>query len=392
MARDIEGPPGSISASALEAYSDCPRKWAWRKLDGITLPSGPAAEFGTLVHEQIERWLKHGIPFDLTTEAGECALACLHILPKPGTPGMMVENPFILEAWGFKFFGFKDIEFPNRIVTDDLGFDPPLFIPEIWDHKTSSNPTKWGLTTETLPDNIQASLYAAHSMISVGANECDLVWNYLKSKPSYKNSPVRLRVTRERIEPTLERIKRLAGEMTQIRLSGLRALDLPFNPLACEGYGGCPYRANCNLSASDRMKAIMSNPASQQEKDELMARLAAKRAAETGGAAPGAINPPPPPVNAGWQKSPDGAYHLNPATNGWEPIPAAPPPPPAPNGNPAAPVPPPPANGRKAGRPKLPRDANGKIIRTEGSSGVREQLMAVFGMLADILEENFENE
>lgn len=60
-------------------------------------------------------------------------------------------------------------------------------------------------------------------------------------------------------------------------------------------------------------------------------------------AAPSAAPPPPPPAppppaadpQAGWQRSPDGAWALNPATNAWEPVRAAAPPPPP---NPTPPV------------------------------------------------------
>jgi CRISPR/Cas system-associated exonuclease Cas4 (RecB family) len=334
MSREVEPPDGTHSASALQDYDLCPRKWAWRKLDGFKAPDNPAAEFGKEVHSQIESWLRDGKPFDLTTEAGECALASLHYLPKPGTPGMHVETPFLLNGWDHKFFGYKDVELPGPVV---------------WDHKTSKDPAKWGYTVETLPDNIQAALYAAHAMVKAGTDHCDLVWNYIRTKRPYRGTPIRVRVIRERIEPTLIKIRRLANEMSAIRDSGLKALDLPFNASACEGFGGCPYRALCNLTPSDRVRAIMSHQTPEQAKEELYAKLRAKM----NGGAGSDINPPVPPVAAP-QLSPDGNYQL--VNGAWIPY-AAPPPPPPPPVN-AAPPPPPPPPVNAAPPPPPPPPVN----------------------------------
>lgn len=313
MARDDLAPEGSYSASAISDYDLCRRIWAFRKIEGLPKPTKPSTEFGNAVHEQNEKWLKFGIPFDLTTEAGECALPALHYLPKPGTPGMQVEEPFLLEAWGYKFFGYKDIEITAGPV------------PVVWDHKTSSNPSKWGLTEKTLPDNIQAALYAAHAMVKAGSNEADLVWSYLKSTRPYRATPIRVRVTRERIEPTLGKIRSLVTEMDLVRKSGLRALDLPPTPGACEAYGGCAYRAMCNLTPQDRITAIMSTGVSEADKAALYAKLSAKQNNGAGTAInpPGDV-PPPPPVAP--QLSEDGKWQLvNGAWVAYTPPPVAPP-------------------------------------------------------------------
>lgn len=329
-------PDDSIHASAMQTYDLCPRKWAWDDIERIPRSgSNHAAWFGTAVHAQIERWLRDAIPFDLTTEAGECALACLHLLPKPRTPGMLVENPFTMWWKDIKFQGTKDLEF----VEGER--------PTVWDHKTSSAPKRWGLTTETLPENIQAVLYAVQAMVRSGSDSCDLVWNYLTSKRPYKAYLVRVTVTRESVQPTLKRITELASEMVLIRNTGLRALDLPFNPSACEAYGGCPYRELCNLSADDRLRAIMSDP-SADKKAELLARLG-KKAAQGAGSA---VNPPVDTgagtfvLPAGGQMSPDGSKYWAPGMTDWAAVPQAPAgppalpqggPPPLPGGPPALP-------------------------------------------------------
>ncbi len=81
------------------------------------------------------------------------------------------------------------------------------------------------------------------------------------------------------------------------------------------------------------MKAIFSMSVSEEQKKALLAKLQAKTGA--------VINPPAgaPPAPSSVQLSPDGMFQLDPATNSWVPVQAAPPPPPPPA---AAPPPPPP--------------------------------------------------
>jgi hypothetical protein len=126
---------GDLSATQLDTADGCLRKWAWEKIDGYPRPQNASAALGSEVHAQLEDWLQEGKPFDLTTKAGEVAMAGYHLIPAPGTPHMAVEQEFVLEAWGHRIFGLKDLEFQDR--------------PEVWDHKTTKDP-KWAKTPEEL--------------------------------------------------------------------------------------------------------------------------------------------------------------------------------------------------------------------------------------------------
>lgn len=332
-----------LSASQLATYGDeCPRKWGFRKLDGLEEPSGAAADFGSRAHLQAEGYERFGIPLDLTTPEGECIFAGVHLLPKPGTPGMVVEGDMVLNAWGHLIIGRKDIE----ILPTPGGFIRPKVI----DHKTTSN-FGYALNEETITTNIQAVLYAADAMVKTGSDSCDLEWIYYKSKKPYKAFPVRATVTRAQITPTLERIKTLADEIQLIKSLGLKARDLPYNTKACHKYGRCPYYDPCGLTANERMHALMSQDLEAQ-KAAFLAKLNAKKATENGvNGIP--MNPPPhapqapampapPGLPAGAQLSPDGQSYWCPGMTTWAPVPAAAPaPPPAPPAPPAPPPPPP---------------------------------------------------
>ncbi len=323
-----------FSASQVETYELCPRKWAWKKIAGLEDgPSGPSAELGIQVHAVLEAWLRNGTPINTMTRAGQIVMSGLHLLPAPQTPGMRIEEEFRIEIGGHRFVGYKDVEFLQRV--------PPL----VEDHKTTKD-FRWAKTADDLRENVQACLYAVDAMHRAGANECDLQWTYFRTTKEGAH-PVRLRVTREQITPRLERICRSADEMTLLLASGCRAQDVTPNASACEAFGGCEYQQLCNLTPEERIRAIMTQ---QQAHNDLLARLQNRNG----------INPPPvaaasPPAPA----APGGAHwngqcYVDPATG--QPIQVAPPPvaqyaaPPAPVAAPppppaqyAAPPPPPPA-------------------------------------------------
>lgn len=339
------------SATQVDTYDLCARKWAFDKIDGIDSPPNASAALGLEIHGQLERYERDGIQLDLTTKAGEIAMTGLHFLPPPGTPGMVVEGSFMLSAWGHRYKGLKDLSLPPGVLPPPLlwvpgdplptywDFDPS--IPTVIDHKSTSD-FKWAKTRENLPDNVQAAIYGAEAMIRYGTDRARLRWVYYRTKKPYKAKAVQIVVTRDQIEKTLIRIKTLSDEMTVIRQSGLKALDLPPNAKACSMFGGCAFQDRCNLSAQERMFSIMTQTA-ETDKAAFVAQIRAQMAAKGGAGV--AINPPVGAMNGAgpaMQKSPDGLHYLDPATNSWLPIPpaqAAPPPPPAP------PVPPPPPPG-----------------------------------------------
>lgn len=306
------------------------------------------------VHAMLEGYLRDGTPLNLMTDEGECAQAGAHLLPPPGAPGMLVEEPFILEGWGHRFLGLKDITFP---------FAQPW--PIVADHKTTSD-FKWAKTEFQLYQNIQAVLYAAHAMIVSGKQVCELRWIYYKSRKPWKAKLVQTVVTQEQITPTLERIKTLADEIQLVKsVPGIKAKDLPYNPNVCEKYGGCPYIELCALTPMERMLAKMT----QEEEAKKNAFLASIRAkTQTTGGNGNVMNPPthspaapglPPGVPPGSQISPDGQHFYN--GSAWVPIasvaPAAPPPPPPPPPPAQAPPPPPPPPAAPTGLAGVPQGA-----------------------------------
>lgn len=315
-----------LSASQVDSFGDCPRKWAWRSIAKIPAPSGPSAALGSEVHGQIERYLKFGQPLDLNTEPGRIAMAGMHHWPSRALP-LRVEEPFTLDLGGFQFRGFKDI-----------AHDPPLGVPLI-DHKTTSN-FAYAQTPESLLENVQGALYAHHEMLRWGADSVPMRWIYYRTRGAPKSHLVEAVATPYNIGGALGTIRTRAAHMVPLALAQVNPLDLPAHPGTCEKYGGCPFRSNCNLTDAEKIEAIMSNSA------DMLARLAARvnpGAPAPQAPAPAAVPAPAPAMPnlpAGW------SWGTDPATGqptafppGYAPAPQAPAPTPVEQAAPEVPAP-----------------------------------------------------
>jgi len=343
-------PDGSpiFSATQVDTFRLCKRKWAWRYLDGIESEPHPSAQLGTEVHAQLEGWLREGKMLDMSTRAGLIAMSSLHLLPSPKSCD--VERPFLIELFGFRFRGFKDFERGPEIHRSNgtwiSGF--------VGDHKTSTDPNKWGKTAEDLRNDTQAILYAAEHLHRFEAPSVELHWNYLRTSGSPKATPVldgtwerddegnavwtsngrRPVITRGECEPVLERTYNAAKEMAaicaqasakdaegalhEVQVLPPHALSLEPNAAACQAFGGCPHIERCNLSANDKIRSLFK----MNDKEALLAKMANNPQLPPAGppaATAPAINPPtaPSPFVDGIPFLDGKDWHL-PGTPGYE--------------------------------------------------------------------------
>jgi RecB family exonuclease len=249
-----------FSASSVEAFQRCPRRWAWRRLEGVKTDT-TRMTFGREVHDVLKNWLTAG-ELDPKTRAGACAAQGVAVLPPPRTEGLRVEEWFGVKIGGVLFRGIKDLE--------ELERDPP----RVTDHKTTRS-LFWAKEPDALVDDLQACLYAADAMASTGALRCELRWIYYPTEGPPKAAAVVTRVVdRAEVEPVLARAVQAAKKMTRLRILGARALDLPPNLDSCSDYGGCEYAEHCG-----------EVHVSEETLDDFLASLEKR---------PAAINPPPP--------------------------------------------------------------------------------------------------
>ncbi len=284
----------TLSASQISTYRDeCKRKWGFKSIAKIPQEQHPSAILGTEVdNEQLQPYLRDGRGFDYTRDSGYIAASALAFLPRPQTFGLEVQKHFtfrsLLNRDELAYQGYKDLWMPNGGMPLPEGYVSDAAA--VCDFKTTGN-LKWQKTPKQLETDVQAMMYATNAMVVTGARVVDLVWIYMQTKGTRKAKRSHLRVDGKHVLAQFRDIDAVGVEMAKARRdiesqgTDLEALvmQLPPNPDACEGYGGCPYRSRCNLSP-----AAFNTPLPELETIDmsdtatLLAELKAKRAAAKG--------------------------------------------------------------------------------------------------------------
>lgn len=228
-------------------------------------PPAASAALGSAVHAELEKYLKTGEMPDFVKDAnvGNIAASGLHHLPKPKTPGMEVERYFKFQSpeTGIWYRGFKDLS----LAPDADG------VPTVLDHKTTSD-LKWAKTPTDLLTDTQAIIYAKDELLRwPSAPAVRLQWTYFQTRGTRKSLPVLQTVTRDHVDHTFPQIELGASSIVSTLQSKTQPLDLPPNPRACDQYGGCPFRAQCNLGPREALRAM----ANADQTNELLTRLGA---------------------------------------------------------------------------------------------------------------------
>ncbi len=441
-----EAEPGAwyhvFSASQIETFLDCRRKWAWDKIARIPRPTNGSAALGDRVHAQLEGYLDGG-SFDFTEvvsgrKVAEIAASSIHLLPEPCAPGpegeteaeqvarharhgMAIEGEFRWQSESTKFVytGRKDLQLvdsgaipglaeENGLEVDELG---RTGVPAVLDHKSTSS-FQYVKEKDVLEWDVQANLYAYDLIATTGAEQADLVWNYMKTRGANDARRVHLRVHRDQAKQRFALIQDVAKDMATIRDRAPKFSNAPRDGLegppdmgqewretlaafvegispnanACEKFGGCSYRHVCRLGPAEGQFRFMTNEKSEDLFDSLRKRASAQDVA-AGVApelpptcAPEAV--PAPEAPPAWTTAPVDPMSLKkvraPASSP-APVEINPPesklPPPVPPPPPAAPAPrvkteeeiaaegPKTTNGKRRGRPpgskNAPKDPTG---------------------------------
>ena len=243
-----------LSASQLELYKDCPRKWGFRYLDGIVTPPHPAALLGTEVQdEQIDPYLLTGRGFDFSRPSGEIAQKLVPLLPAPQSPGLVLRRKFEIPSPSglFSYRGEFDIYAADSKIVPGLVGGVPL----LGDIKTTGN-LKYAKTAEKLCTDIQAQLYAMVILFEEPTDELDAVWFYTRTRGAPKAERHHVRLIASHVAEQFKIIDALGKECATIKVQAPTAADLPPNARMCDAYGGCPFRSICNLSPAVHSAAI----------------------------------------------------------------------------------------------------------------------------------------
>ncbi len=259
------------SASQIDTYRDCHRKWAFRYIDGAVGEVNRFAEWGTVLHKRLQVYSNTGDLGDTNDDDFKIILPAIEHIPPPKTGA--AEPPFTLETEHGPLIGFIDL---TDFVDDQ---NRPVNV----DYKTTSN-LKWALTEEELRSNVQSVLYAVRTLEKYQTDECVNRWIYLqRSADRPKAKKVEVVMNLAEVAKHWDGVLEDFGKMKQLRESGVTAKDVAYNALACDKYGGCPFKSICGLSPMERLRSL-TNMQSMKEK------MAAKKVAGT--AAPAATTAP----------------------------------------------------------------------------------------------------
>ena len=282
----------AISPSQWKLYSRCETKWWYHYVAGEDMPSTPAAEFGSAVHARLESHY-NGQPAS-SDDAAALAAEMLPLLPPP-SPALQSELSvrFVRESEGSRWWyrGTIDLIDTSRQW--------------ISDHKTSSNPRRYGLDERRLPYDPAAVIYAHAAMVRYGWQTVDLQWTYAATRKN-RCKPYTVRATLT-IDETEQRLQTL--DRTSLQLIRAKRIERPEdarpNASECGSFGGCPYLAICPYTKRNPLARAISAATIQDrttemaiDQDALQKLIAAQLGQQqpAAPAAPAAPEPQPQPA------------------------------------------------------------------------------------------------
>jgi hypothetical protein len=266
------------SASSLETYMTCARKYSYRYVLRIKEALKGAPELGIAMHWCLERYLEKGtsLPYSpsiadaqaflgpgpwspnhvgfqqkILAQAAKVAEAGLPLLPAPGS--VTVEDHFLFTEGGLQFQGYRD-------------FSRKGAVPLVGDHKSTSD-LKYAKTPDELRYGAQSLLYAFFAFLeNPEATEVDLQWIYYRTRGAPKSELVPLRLHKDHVVEAFGALTEIAEECATIVRDKVHPGALPPNVTACKMFAGrepwgCPYQKQCHatLTPTQQIEALMSD-------------------------------------------------------------------------------------------------------------------------------------
>lgn len=325
---NYSGPKEFFSASQLESWDGCQRKWAFRYLWGLREPEGDGQRTGTAGHKQLELYMQ-GRPLDqneplrLTPTKrypegriiypGQIALPAVQYLPdRRETSEFYTEHPINIDT-RYLMAGIEPIQFTG---SKDLFARHHSGTWAIWDYKFIKDVEKWAKPIDVLRRDIQGSLYAIDVALNKAQDEIPFRWIYIQTDPDKLPKAERRDVIFQR-EAVMRRGHELMVQACLMRDTMRERADprdLPPSHDTCTKYGrpgqiNCKYHVQhggpCDPGIShlgDRLVTLeLRKPKTQTPEKEstpmtAFADLSSRLAAIRGNGAPVAAAAQPAPV------------------------------------------------------------------------------------------------
>lgn len=228
-----------LSASQIQTFVDCPRKWGFKYLQGIRMPSTPAAELGTKTHEVLAEYLSTGRPPSLKTAVGSIALAGIPYLPSPKTA--KVEEYFEFKTERSTYRGFIDFSYQEN------GLEV------VGDHKTTAG-FRFSKSPSDLLSDIQAHIYARHTMLKKKCDSVKLKWVYYKTKGRSQAKSVEIILNKKASDSYFEKLERISDDIQDHYKDKPKPKDILAKTASCFRYGPCPFIGKCQQLNNQTIK------------------------------------------------------------------------------------------------------------------------------------------
>ncbi len=229
-----------VSASQVQDYALCKRKWYISHVLKEKAPETESLRIGTAVHTELEQYLLTGQVRESPWKE-HVALAAPFLPMAPVRPSVHVERWIEMPTFsgGPKWVGKVDV------------LDASEDVLAILDHKTCKT-FAHVLTPENIGNNIQMAAYG-HYGLTTGAflqkNRVTirLTHTYIKVSGTPKIKPVTAVVSSDTISETWDKALTHVEGMQKTSLLPVWK-DVEPNTESCGAYGRCPYREKCGFT------------------------------------------------------------------------------------------------------------------------------------------------
>jgi hypothetical protein len=292
--KNKKGSDLNISASAIETFSDCQRKWYLGYVERIRGPKSPAAERGDKIHDLAERYLKGEVdPEALEGEDNRYFRYLEPGLEYAPTPDQVATDGWGVEDWVSEPAG--PLNFVGKV--DFYNLDTPDG-PVICDWKTTGNTQwRWSKTPRQLAGFLQPHVYAYALLKDNPPETVSFQHVNLQSKGQPDAMEVWAKgVPWSDVEETWQEVLDISNQMATVAKANKTAETVTPNKKACRKYGGCEHADICSASPKNQVTPNIPNytPKSTTMNDkETRDRMTALRNSLGISAAPAEVTPTP---------------------------------------------------------------------------------------------------
>lgn len=236
---DVAGSPGEA----------CERRFVFDYVEGMRPPQeerSKGAIFGDECHQLWDRYFKTGELPPKNTKHGKIIHSSLHLYPKPDYPGLLSEWKFKETRGSILYGGKLDLIYPEGEI---IAWD---------DHKTSSNPEKYAVTTNRFLRNPQVILYSWAALQKGFRDFVRPRLVYHATKGAVNPFAVTQRIHASEVTHLMDHIiQPVALRIVKTIQEQPKAKDTPPNLRACGAFGRCPHFEYCPLTYQQKLKALL---------------------------------------------------------------------------------------------------------------------------------------